>query len=184
MKLNRFFFGLCCNTTIEDDIVIIDIREDYTNKYMEDYNKIKDLPLNEQDEHGSTYFIVDKNTIMKYCINTQSFIYYTNTQCSYEYLQSLARNYVIKFNCPRFYSLIGLVKEDTKEEEEEEDEVIEEDDEVFVKARNKRKGINKPISLKNIPHRLSFICKGKTYEFNIRNPRDNTLSYESFLKLK
>lgn len=197
MKFCHFFWGLCNyhKTNIEEDIIDLELPkdgEDYANKYMKEYNEIKDLSLDKQDDHGSTYFISHKNTIMKYCIDTHSFIYYTTKHRSYEYLQALAREYVVKFNCPRFYSLIGLFNQDNIEEDNEVQEINGEqnedesdDNDVFVKAPIKKS--IKTVSLKNIPHQLTFICKGNPSEFNIRNTDNhndsNTLSYESFMKL-
>ena len=175
--------------------------ERYENKYLEKSKKIVKKQLtNEQLKKLTTSLLLEKtplgNVLMFYNNDKESFCYYSDHNIPYYFLETIARKYIIMFDCAILYVFLDeeiqkLKEEEKKEEEEEEKEEKEEEKEeekkeerkycVFAKFKKYNKGNSiqstkssplkqqqiQSINMKNIP--IKEKTNRYTYEGKLMN---------------
>lgn len=81
----------------------------YENRYFTEYDHLEEKDLTEEFVKDLTLNVIREETpkgevLMYYSHETESFIYYSNTkEIPYKYLETLARKYVIIYECKRIY---------------------------------------------------------------------------------
>ena len=144
---------------------------------------------------------------MFYNSNKESFCYYSDHNIPYYFLESIARKYIITFDCAILYVFLDEELQKLKEEKKEEEEIKQEQKEeekkhgVFAKFKNYNKGNSiqstktsplkqqhiQPINMKNIPIKEKtnrYTYEGKLMNFSFLqkiNKKDN-ISYSDFKK--
>ena len=182
--------------------------ERYENKYLEKSKQIVKKQLtNQQLKKLTTSLLLEKtplgNVLMFYNNDKKSFCYYSDHNIPYYFLETIARKYIIIFDCAILYVCLDeeiqkLKEEEKKEEEEEKKEEEEKEQEkkeekkeekkycVFAKFKNYNKG-NSIQSTKSSP-----LKQQKIQAINMKNipikEKTNRYTYEgklmnfSFLK--
>ena len=191
--------------------------ERYENKYLEKSKKIVKKQLtNEQLKKLTTSLLLEKtplgNVLMFYNNDKESFCYYSDHNIPYYFLETIARKYIIMFDCAILYVFLDeeiqkLKEEEKKEEEEEEKEEKEEEKEeerkycVFAKFKKYNKGNSiqstkssplkqqqiQSINMKNIPikektNRYTYEGKLMNFSFLKKVNKKDTISYSDFKK--
>jgi hypothetical protein len=191
--------------------------ERYENKYLEKSKKIVKKQLtNEQLKKLTTSLLLEitplGNVLMFYNNDKESFCYYSDHNIPYYFLETIARKYIIMFDCAILYVFldeeIQKLKEEEKKEEEEKEEEIEEKKEerkycVFAKFKKYNKGNSiqstkssplkqqqqqiQSINMKNIPikektNRYTYEGKLMNFSFLKKVNKKDTISYSDFKK--
>ena len=179
--------------------------EIYETKYYDNYELLEMKELDEEYVKGLIDSVLYESTpkgevIMYYDANKESFIYYCDTKdISYLYLETVARNYALKFDCKK---LVVDIKHELKIAKDIKEGIINipkpvepNKSDVFacLKNYNKKSGEtnneNKKYILRQNANRYSY--KGKVNEYNCIKPTDykseninDSLDYETFKRLK
>ncbi len=181
------------------DVELIPILDEFkdVNKYNENY--IEELELIENKELTDDYLDSLKNNIvfdetplgkiiMLYDKNLEGFKWYCNTShVTYETLSTLARKYVINYDCKRLY--ISLEDELNKNKEilkKTIEEANKNKSEQRVRLLHRKDIVDKLLIKNNI---IKFKYGGKLYEYkNINDkkakPTSKKLTFSDFKKLK
>lgn len=81
----------------------------YENQMFEEYDSLEDRDLTEEDVKDLSLNTITETTprgdvLMYYDYELQSFVYYSKTkEIPYMYLETVARKYVIKYDCKKIY---------------------------------------------------------------------------------
>uniref|UniRef100_A0A6C0AYL2 Uncharacterized protein n=1 Tax=viral metagenome TaxID=1070528 RepID=A0A6C0AYL2_9ZZZZ len=180
--------------------------EKYEDKYLEEYNNLEDISINDK----KTFFIEEKTprgiVKMDCDINNNSFIYFSDTKdIPYKYLETVARLFVIKNNCKSIYIDYHVEIKKEKQEETQINEENEPRNNVFAKFKNYNKStnnskvefskFNKKLSSNKVTNILPeksnhFTYKGKLIDYDEYINKENNLSdefehldYSSFKKI-
>lgn len=143
------------NSKKEEEIIVVKKEEKYEDKYLE---KSKQMGRNEltleQIKQLKNNIVLEKtplgNVLIFYNFEKESYSYYSDFNIPYRYLETIARKYIITFNCAHLYVFSDeeLEKLLTIQQEKEIDEIVE-----------------KKILKKE--HTLSVFAKFKDYNKNI-----------------
>ncbi len=76
----------------------------FENKYLEEYNKLKSVPLSiDKIESLTNSYLMEStpvgNIVMYYDKKKESFLYYSDNVVPFRYLEPVGRKYVIMFQC-------------------------------------------------------------------------------------
>lgn len=134
----------------------------------------------QQKDHSVREITPGGEAILIYNKDTQQFIYYSNNELPYRYLEVVVRKYVLAYNCVDLYtdikqSYMKAIKEHQEQETmKKEDECIKEPqqvDDVFIQYKNynkqhyKQSNQNQPIKQEYI----QFKRGGTIHEYNEKN---------------
>lgn len=138
----------------EEEIIVVKKEERYVNKYLEKSKQMNRNELSlEQIKQLKNNIILEKtpigNVLMFYNYEKESFSYYSDFNIPYHYLETIARKYIITFDCANLFVFI--------DEELEKLSLIQEEKEIFKKE-----------------HTLAVFAKFKNYNKN--NSISNTIS--------
>ena len=93
----------------EDDVVVVVPEIPYENRYFIEYDDLEEKDLTDKFVKDLTLNVIREETpkgevLMYYGHEMGSFIYYSKTkEIPYKYLETLARKYVITYDCKRIY---------------------------------------------------------------------------------
>ena len=93
---------------LKENINIPVIPIPFENKYMERFLSLKSFSLDEDKINSlDNVFIIENtplgNVIMKYDSYKESFVYYSDYNIPYRYLETCSRKYVLTYNCKSLY---------------------------------------------------------------------------------
>lgn len=178
---------LFCKECFEDDEKHIVFKELYEDKYNTKFNKLENRDISEEYINNlKNNFVIDYipsfgNVIIFYSMEDETFKYYSDKKISNQKLHSLARKYVIVFNCKILYKDDNNIKESNdniKESNDNINNVIEPLPDVYgkIKINRKRNNIVKKIN--------KYLHVGKLNDFKmigcfIKNESKN-VSYDEF----
>ena len=80
----------------------------FENKYLEEYNKLKSVPLSiDKIESLTNSYLMEStpvgNIVMYYDKKKESFLYYSDNVVPFRYLEPVGRKYVIMFQCKELF---------------------------------------------------------------------------------
>jgi len=80
----------------------------FENKYLEEYNKLKSVPLSiDKIESLTNSYLMEStpvgNIVMYYDRKKESFLYYSDNVVPFRYLEPVGRKYVIMFQCKELF---------------------------------------------------------------------------------
>jgi hypothetical protein len=138
----------------EEEIVVVKQKEKYEDKYLEKSKQMNRNKLTlEKIKQLKNNILLEKtpigNVLMFYNYEKESFSYYSDFNIPYHYLETIARKYIITFDCANLYIFI--------DEELEKLTLIQEETKMFQKE-----------------HTLAVFAKFKSYNKN--NSISNTIS--------
>ena len=93
----------------EDDVAVVVPEIPYENRYFTEYDDLEEKDLTDKFVKDLTLNVIREETpkgevLMYYGHEMGSFIYYSKTkEIPYKYLETLARKYVITYDCKRIY---------------------------------------------------------------------------------
>jgi len=93
----------------EDDVAVVVPEIPYENRYFTEYDDLEEKDLTDKFVKDLTLNVIREETpkgevLMYYSHEMGSFIYYSKTkEIPYKYLETLARKYVIIYDCKRIY---------------------------------------------------------------------------------
>jgi hypothetical protein len=158
----------------------------YELEMFNEYDSLDDIELTEEYVKDLTLNTITDTTprgdvLMFYSKLLDSFVYYSKTkEIPYKYLETVARKYVIKYNCKRLYVDIrkeyekGLKKYKEAKEKEENEKMNGEEDEKDKVKNNKKKQLFVALKTYNRKADVNVKQKDKIY---ILKEQANRYSY-------
>ena len=137
------------------DFVDFNKNTDYNDRYTDFFNNLDDIELTEEEQQGLKNKFLYENTpcnniLMYYNKDNDVFEYYSSTPLEYDVLTSVARKYVVKYNCKDIF----------KEVSEDESDCLSPDD-------NEDKNTNDSDSDSDDSEKNIYVCDIKTVEQEI-----------------
>lgn len=171
---------LFCKECFEYDEKHITFKELYEDKYNAKFDTLKNIDLPEEYINNlKNNFVIDYipsfgNVIIFYSMEDETFKYYSDKKISNQKLHSLARKYVIIFNCKILYK----ENDDNIKEDIDNNNIVEPLPDVYgkIKFNRKRNNIVKKVN--------KYLHVGKLNDFKmiecfIKNESKN-VSYDEF----
>lgn len=161
----------------------------YDIKYNKKYNELKNTEIDYDKKKGLSNCVLYENTpsgniIIYYDAEKEGFVYYSDNALPYRYLESVAKRYVITFNCKNIYidmnnelqEVSNKIKA-SKEKEREKQKEREENEKMQKEENNMTPVDNKPS--KNVFAKFKKYNKkaGNTGQ-PVSNSNDETLQNE------
>lgn len=155
-----------------EDINITPIEEDdYDKKYTEELKEVEPRILSEEDLEGLKDNLLEEETPlglikMFYDHEYNGFIWYCDrNHVPYRFLETVARKYIIEFNCSQLYvDLSNELKKSKSLTERAEDKLsTTSPNSLFVKSKDSNSQLLKLLSIKN--NHLKFKYGGKLEEY-------------------
>jgi len=177
---------------------------DYKNKYMEQYKELDDNEIDKNILQGLKDVFIEEESpdgkiIMNYDSSLECFTYYTNKKdIPYDYLETVARYYIIKNNCKNIFidyqyelnKSKQIVDEKNKEKEIEEEKNIDISNNEIIEKKNvfatlKKYNNDEKKIKKNIKEYLTveksnkYIYKGKLLDYELLYNCKDTSDFEN-----
>ena len=198
---------------IEDEN--LDQKDFYQFNYIEEYDKLEDIEITEEKLKNIEDVFISEETPkglihMSYDRDQEAFIYYAKSSSvfSYNYLDCVARHFVIKFNCKKLYYHLhdeivksyNMITKDNNEDDENyknkeasnEDIDLnnvrysntpsETDEDVFANLKSYNKKSNEDSKNKTIDKKCNkFIYKGTLFDYNEKYIDDEDIDIDADL---
>lgn len=192
-NVSLFFFYLFVRNKRNN---IIKFKQDplllYENKYKQKYNKLETIELDKDDlQNLKNKTIIEYtpkgNVIMYYNSEDNVFNYYCDTKdIPYHYLETIARKYVVQFNCKKIY--INMI-DHMKTSDEIEDKYKKNKNPLFIdykfNSKNQSRGgknDTKKYIVKEKSNRYSYCGKISDFKFLKQHYQKKKFTFADFKK--